>query len=105
VVNLAVKASDPYTFYATATGGDIETITIVNHMEANIRGKGYVLLERLCNSSILILWVGTGKEFQPVKVLAGAMVFISLNGGKSWKTWASKTLTILEGALTLLTAA
>jgi photosystem II stability/assembly factor-like uncharacterized protein len=93
VVDLAVKASDPYTFYAaTATGGVWETTNNgvtwkpIFENEAT-HSVGAIALNQQHPE---ILWVGTGERANRQSSGWGDGVYKSTDGGKSWKNMGLK---------------
>jgi photosystem II stability/assembly factor-like uncharacterized protein len=93
VVDLAVKESDPFTFYAaTATGGVWETTNNgvtwkpIFENEATHSVGAITLNQKYTN----ILWVGTGERASRQSSGWGDGVYKSSNGGKTWENMGLK---------------
>lgn len=88
IVDLAVLESDPYTFYAaTATGGIWKTTDNGISFEPvfeneNTHSIGAIALNQAHPN---ILWVGTGERANRQSNSWGDGVYLSHDGGKTWK--------------------
>lgn len=87
VVDLAVVESDPKTYYIAAASGGVwkttdggDTFTPVFDDQPTL-SIGAIAL---CQAKPEVIYVGTGESNPRNSVLAGAGVFRSSNGGKSW---------------------